>query len=68
MTRDKSSNSVLTPKQVAVLFAVTAETVSAWADSGRLPSFKTPTGQRRFRREDVEAFLTTPDDPQAVAG
>jgi excisionase family DNA binding protein len=47
----------LTPSEVASRFRVSVATVRVWADEGRLASFRTPGGQRRFRREDVEAFL-----------
>jgi excisionase family DNA binding protein len=47
----------LTPGEVAAIFGVSTVTVAAWADQGRLPHFRTPGGQRRFRREDVDAFL-----------
>lgn len=47
----------LTSGDVAKLFNVHPSTVIEWADSGRLAFFRTPGGQRRFRREDVEAFL-----------
>lgn len=47
------------PGQVADLFNVSIQTVAKWADDGLLPSFRTPGGQRRFRREDVEEFLTS---------
>lgn len=46
----------LTTGAVARLFAVTPSTVVRWADAGLLPSFTTPSGHRRFRLEDVEAF------------
>jgi excisionase family DNA binding protein len=36
---------------------VSVGTVRRWADSGDLPSFRTPGGQRRFDREEVAAFL-----------
>lgn len=49
------SNSILTTQQVAELFAVAPSTVVKWADSGRLPCFRTPGGHRRFYRVDVEA-------------
>lgn len=42
---------------VAEVFGVATETVGRWADEGLLPHFKTPGGQRRFRREDVERFI-----------
>lgn len=47
----------LTSGDVAKLFNVHPSTVIEWADSGRLAFFRTPGGQRRFRPEDVEAFL-----------
>lgn len=53
----------LTSGQVAELFGVVPETVAVWADEGKLPHFKTPGGQRRFRRVDVEAFLSALPDP-----
>src|SRR5687768_8977534 len=28
-----------------------------WTDSGRVPSFKTPGGHRRYRRDDLDQFL-----------
>jgi excisionase family DNA binding protein len=46
----------LTPGEVAGMFGVSVVTVGAWADQGRLPHFRTPGGQRRFWRKDVEAF------------
>lgn len=49
----------MTSGDVAAVFGVDVTTVARWADDGRLPHFKTPGGRRRFRREDVEAFLKT---------
>lgn len=43
--------------QIADHLGVSIATVREWADSGALPSFRTPGGQRRFWREDVEAFI-----------
>jgi CheY-like chemotaxis protein len=34
--------------------------VRKWADGGRLPTFYTPGGHRRFRRADLDAFLAGP--------
>ena len=47
---------VMTAQEVAPLFRVSAQTIANWADEGLIPFFKTPRGQRRFYREDVEAF------------
>lgn len=35
---------------------VSADTVRAWADSGRLDCIRTSAGHRLFRREQVEEF------------
>jgi excisionase family DNA binding protein len=34
-------------------------TIRRWADSGKLPVFKTPGGHRRFRQDDLDAFMST---------
>ncbi len=47
----------LTPSQVAHLFNVSVAAVREWADAGKLPYFRTPGNQRRFRREDVDRIL-----------
>lgn len=41
------------------MFGVSTHAVAKWADDGLIPCFKTPGGQRRFRREDVEVFIKT---------
>lgn len=56
MTNDDTARP-LSPGEVADLFGVSVSAVGNWADSGLLPHFKTPGGQRRFRREDVDKFL-----------
>jgi excisionase family DNA binding protein len=48
---------VLTIGEVAKAFGVTVGTVSNWDRDGRISSFRTPGGQRRFRRSDVDALL-----------
>lgn len=43
--------------QVAEMFGVSPETVAKWADEGKVPSFRTPGGQRRFYLSDITALL-----------
>lgn len=57
----------LTPSDVAAIFGVTTGTVGQWADDGKLPSFKTPGGHRRFRKADVDAFLATFEPTEAAS-
>jgi excisionase family DNA binding protein len=49
---------ILSPAQVAELFAVTPRTVRRWADAGTMPSFRTVGGQRRFRWGEVRRVVT----------
>ena len=47
---------VLRINQVARTFEVSPDTVRRWADKGILRSHTLPSGERRFRREDVFMF------------
>lgn len=48
---------LMTPGQVAKLFAVDPKTVSRWANSGKISSVKTLGGHRRFRAVEIRAML-----------
>jgi excisionase family DNA binding protein len=48
----------LTLGQAAKVLGVAQSTVRAWSDAGRLPVFYTPGGHRRFKRDDLDAFLS----------
>lgn len=50
---------LLTPGEVAKLFRVDPKTVTRWAVAGRLSSFRTPGGHRRFRVSEVKRLLDT---------
>ena len=43
--------------QVAALFGVNSSTIIRWADEGKIPSFRTPGGQRRYPRAGIDALL-----------
>jgi excisionase family DNA binding protein len=52
-------------KQVAELLGVAPSTVVNYADQGRLKHWRLPSGQRRFRRRDIEPFMAPPlDEPE----
>jgi excisionase family DNA binding protein len=51
---------VLTRVEVARALEVHPATVARWATSGVLPSFRTPSGERRYHRQDIEEFLNRP--------
>jgi excisionase family DNA binding protein len=48
----------LTLGQTATYLGVAQSTVRKWSDSGRLGAFYTPGGHRRFRRGDLDEFLS----------
>lgn len=48
---------LLTPREVAELFGVRTTTIARWSREGRLLSFLTPGGHRRYRLPDVRALL-----------
>lgn len=57
----------LTPSEVASLFRVDPKTVTRWAQAGRIPSFKTPGGHRRFYEDEIRPFLESGIPAEALA-
>ena len=47
----------LTLGQAAKFLGVAQSTIRKWSDLGRVPTFYTPGGHRRYRRRDLDAFL-----------
>lgn len=45
--------------EAAKLIGISADTLKRWEKAGRISSVRTPTGHRRFDREDVLALLAT---------
>lgn len=56
MTETLEREKLLTPGEVAAVFAVDPKTVTRWAQAGKLPSVRTLGGHRRFRKSDVDAL------------
>jgi excisionase family DNA binding protein len=54
----ESSERLLTPGEVALMFRVDPKTVTRWASAGRIGSIRTPGGHRRFREAEVRSLLT----------
>ncbi|HEX7254972.1 MAG TPA: response regulator [Gaiellaceae bacterium] len=48
----------LTLGQAAKYLGVAQSTIRKWSDQGRLPAFYTPGGHRRYRRRDLDAFVS----------
>src|ERR671924_1389023 len=48
----------LTLGQAAKYLGVAQSTIRKWSDQGRVPAFYTPGGHRRYRRNDLDNFLS----------
>ncbi len=51
----------------ARIAGVAVETLRRWANEGKVPSQRTPGGQRRFRVADIEGLTRTMGDAAAPA-
>ena len=49
----------LSTSQAARTLGVSLGTIRRWSDMGYLDSYRTPGGQRRFSREQIEQFLNS---------
>jgi excisionase family DNA binding protein len=57
----------LTLGAAAKYLGVAQSTIRKWSDVGRVPTFYTPGGHRRYRRRDLDAFLER-SGPMAATG
>jgi excisionase family DNA binding protein len=57
----------LTLGQAARYLGVAQSTIRKWSDNGRVRAFKTPGRHRRYRRNDLDAFLQR-SAPESHAG
>jgi len=56
--------------EAATYLGVSAASLRSWSDRGLVPSYRTPGGQRRYSRDDLERFIEsmrvpTPSDAGA---
>jgi excisionase family DNA binding protein len=49
----------LSISEAARVLGVSLSTVRRWSDAGVLPSYRTPGGQRRYSRTQLDAFLAS---------
>jgi excisionase family DNA binding protein len=57
------STLVFTSSQAARYLGVSLATVRRWADAGHLDYYRTPGGQRRFSRQQLEQFVASIHQP-----
>ena len=60
-TKPTQNSSVLRLSEAAALLGVHPDTLRRWSDEGKVPVSRTPGGERRFSREDIDAvYSSTP--------
>jgi excisionase family DNA binding protein len=61
---------VFTSSQAARYLGVSLATVRRWTDAGYVSCYRTPGGQRRFAREQLDEFMASMhrDGPAAQTG
>lgn len=52
--------------EAATYLGVSAASLRTWSDRGLLPTYRTPGGQRRYARDDLDRFVDSMRQP-AVA-
>jgi excisionase family DNA binding protein len=50
---------VFTSSQAANYLGVSLATVRRWTDAGHISCYRTPGGQRRFSRDQLDNFVTS---------
>jgi excisionase family DNA binding protein len=58
----------LSTSQAARALGVSLGTIRRWSDMGYLDSYRTPGGQRRFSREQIEHFIDSLQHDNRSAG
>jgi excisionase family DNA binding protein len=56
----------LSLREASQRIGVSAATLRSWADRGRVPTFRTPGGHRRFRERDLAALAASGQESPAV--
>jgi excisionase family DNA binding protein len=50
---------VFTSSQAASYLGISLATIRRWTDAGHISCYRTPGGQRRFARQQLEEFMTS---------
>jgi excisionase family DNA binding protein len=69
--RNGDTQLAFTSSQAATYLGVSLATVRRWSNDGHLRGSRTPGGQRRFSRVQLDAFLgslSAGDDDEGLAG
>jgi excisionase family DNA binding protein len=50
---------VFTSSQAAVYLGISLATIRRWTDAGHISCYRTPGGQRRFSRDQLDSFISS---------
>jgi excisionase family DNA binding protein len=53
---------VFTSSQAALYLGVSLATIRRWTDAGHISCYRTPGGQRRFSRAQLDEFISSMQD------
>jgi len=56
---DNDSQLVFTSSQAAHYVGVSLATIRRWTDAGHISCYRTPGGQRRFSRDQLDDFMSS---------
>jgi excisionase family DNA binding protein len=65
--RSPSDRLIFTSSEAARYIGVSLATIRRWTDAGHIHCYRTPGGQRRFSRTQLDDFMVSMHD-RAVAG
>jgi excisionase family DNA binding protein len=57
--RSNDQQLVFTSSQAAVYLGISLATIRRWTDAGHISCYRTPGGQRRFSRVQLEDFMSS---------
>jgi excisionase family DNA binding protein len=60
--RPRSDGLVFTSSEAARYIGVSLATIRRWTDAGHIHCYRTPGGQRRFSRTQLDDFMTSMHD------
>jgi excisionase family DNA binding protein len=57
---------VFTSSQAALYLGVSLATIRRWTDAGHIACYRTPGGQRRFSRAQLDGFISSMEGPTST--
>ena len=62
-TSNETTARLLNVGQAAEYLGVSAASLRKWSNDGLVPTYRTPGGQRRYARDDLDTFIDSMREP-----